>query len=52
MATIAAQQTIDSPQAPVMAAGAAHSASPQEILLHTGLAYIASPLCLLEARPL
>jgi hypothetical protein len=42
MATIAAQQTIDSPQAPVMAAGAAQSVSPQEILLQTGLAYIAS----------
>jgi len=42
MATIAAQQTIDSLQAPVMAAGAAHSPSPQDILLQTGLAYIAS----------
>lgn len=42
MATIAAQQTFDSVQAPVMAAGVTHSVSPQELLLQTGLAYIAS----------
>lgn len=42
MATIATQQTIDSPQPAVIAAAAANSASPQEILLQTGLAYIAS----------
>jgi hypothetical protein len=42
MATIVAQQTIDSPQGPLMAASADNSASPQAILLQTGLAYIAS----------
>jgi hypothetical protein len=42
MATIVAQQTNESFEAPVRDAGAAHSTSPQEILLQTGLAYIAS----------
>jgi O-methyltransferase domain len=42
MATIVAQQTFDSVQAPALTAGAAGARSPQEVLLQTGLAYIAS----------
>jgi hypothetical protein len=42
MATIVARQTFDSTPAPVMAAGAAPARRPQELLLQTGLAYIAS----------
>jgi len=42
MATIVAQQTFDSVPAPAMTAGAAPAISPQELLLQTGLAYIAS----------
>ena len=42
MATIVSQQTLDSLQTPMMASGAAPLKSPQELLLQTGLAYIAS----------
>jgi len=42
METLVAQQTLDSIEAPVIAAGAAPARNPQELLLQTGLAYIAS----------
>jgi O-methyltransferase len=42
MATIVAQQTLNSVPAPAMTAGTAPARSPQELLLQTGLAYIAS----------
>jgi len=42
MATIVAQQTLDTLQGPTMAAQAAPARSPQELLLQAGLAYINS----------
>src|SRR4051812_37221389 len=42
MTTILAQQTLDAIQNPLMASEAAPARNPQELLLQTGLAYIAS----------